>query len=38
VIHVDIVAARRDVFGILFLELVRFGFFVHATGALPLHE
>jgi len=30
VIHVDIVAARRDVFGILFLELVRFGFFVHA--------
>jgi hypothetical protein len=31
VIHVNIVAARRGVFRVFFLELVRFGFFAHAT-------
>src|SRR5882757_8093744 len=30
VIHVDIVTAGRDIFGVLFLELFGFGFFAHA--------
>ena len=31
VIDVDIIAAGRGIFRVLFLELVRFGFFAHAT-------
>lgn len=31
VIDVDLIAAGRGVFGILFLEFVRFGLFAHAT-------
>jgi hypothetical protein len=34
VIHVDILAAGRGIFGVFFLELFRFGFFVHAFEAV----
>jgi hypothetical protein len=31
VIDVDLIATGGDIFGVLFLEFVRFGLFAHAT-------